>query len=188
MLYRNSLTNNSNNNKLHFLPGILFPLLLKFVKCVFPMTAILRYSLVFTPHLHPHPTPPPIRKNKLTIVMFLESFLICWNHVACDRLFVVGDLNIHFVNPSDPCTAALNVALGNLSLEQLVNVPTHRSGHTLDWLITNRATDVPDLTVADMLLSDHFVISFDLLLRKPGRATKKVMSRNISDILICMLL
>ena len=33
-----------------------------------------------------------------------------------------------------------------------------------------------------MLLSDHFVISFDLLLMKPGRVTKKVTSRNIRSI------
>ena len=33
-----------------------------------------------------------------------------------------------------------------------------------------------------MLLSDHFVISFDLLLRKPGRVTKKGMSRNIRSV------
>ena len=33
-----------------------------------------------------------------------------------------------------------------------------------------------------MLLSDHFVISFDLLLRKPGRVTKKVTSQNIRSI------
>ena len=94
----------------------------------------------------------------------------------------MGDLNVHFDNPSDPCTAALNVILGNLSLEQLVNVPTHSRGHTLDWLITNRSTDVLNLTVADMLLLDHFVISFDLLLRKPGRVTEKVTSRNIRSI------
>ena len=86
--------------------------------------------------------------------------------MACDRLFVVGDLNVHFDKPSDLCTSALNVVLHNLSLLQLVNVPTHRRGHTLDWLITNHATDVLDLTVIDMLLLDHFVISFDLLLRK----------------------
>ena len=69
-------------------------------------------------------------------------------------------------------------------MEQLVNVPTHRRGHTLDWLITNRATDVLDLTVADMLLSDHCLrsVSFDLLLRKPGRVTKKVTSRNIRSV------
>ena len=63
-----------------------------------------------------------------------------------------------------------------------MNVPTHRRGHTLDWLITNRATDVLDLTVVNMLLSDHFVISFDLLLRKSARERKKIISRNISAI------
>ena len=53
---------------------------------------------------------------------------------------------------------------------------------TLDWLITNRATDVLDLTVVDMLLLDHFVISFDLLLRKPVREKRKIISRNIRAI------
>ena len=76
----------------------------------------------------------------------------------------MGDLNVHFDRPSDPSTSALNVVLDNFSLHQLVNVPSHWCGHTLDWLITNRVTDVLNLTVFDMLLSDHFVISFDLLL------------------------
>ena len=91
--------------------------------------------------------------------------MICWdkNYVACRRLSLEGGLNVHLDNPSDACTAALNVVLGNLSLQQLVNVPTHRRGHTLNWLITNHATDVLDLVVADIVLSDHFVISFDLL-------------------------
>ena len=39
-----------------------------------------------------------------------------------------------------------------------------------------------DLTVIDMLLSDHFVIYFDLLLRKPTREKKKIISRNIRAI------
>ena len=166
---------------LSFPPEILFLLLLKSVKFVFPLTATLLCSLVFTPP--PPPPSQPSRKNKLTNAIFLEQFTdLLESCVACDRLFVVSDLNVHFDNLSDPCTAALNAVLANLSLEQLVNVPTHRRGHTLDWLITNRATDGLDLTVADMLLSDHFVISFDLLLRKPGRVTKKVTSRNIRSV------
>ena len=72
--------------------------------------------------------------------------------------------------------SAQNFALDNLSLHQLVKVPTHGHGHTLDWLITNRVTDVLDLTAVDMLLWDHFVVSFDLLLRKPEREKKKVIS------------
>ena len=132
--------------------------------------------------------PPPSRQNKLTNAMFLEQFSdLLKSYVSCDRLFVVGDLNIHFDKPSDPSTSALNVVLDNLSFHQLVNVPTHRRGHTLDWLITNRATDVLDLTVVDMLLSDHFVISFDLLLRKPVREKRKIY-HEISELLIYMIL
>ena len=127
--------------------------------------------------------PSPSRQNKLTNAMFLEQFSdLLESYVSCDRLFVVDDLNVHIDNPSDPSTSALNVVLDNLSLHQLVNVPTHRRGHTLDWLITNRAAYALDLTVVDMLLSDHCVISFDLLLRKPIREKRKIISRNIGAI------
>ena len=102
--------------------------------------------------------PPPSRQNKLTNAMFLEQFSdLLESYVSCDRLFVVGDLNVHFDKASDPTTSALNVVLDNLSLHQLVNVPTHRRRHTLDWLITNHATDVLNLTVVDMFVLDHFV-------------------------------
>ena len=125
--------------------------------------------------------------------MFLEQFSdLLESYVSCDRIFVVSDLNVHFDKSSDPTTSALNVVLDSLSLHQLVKVPTHHHRHTVDWLITNRVTDVLDLTVVDMLLLDHF-ISFDLSLYLPGagdtlinlslrqpiREKKKIISRNI---------
>ena len=124
--------------------------------------------------------PPPSRQIKLTNAMFLEQF---YNFFFGDRLFVVGDLNVQFHEPS-----ALNVVLDNLSLHQLVNAPTHGRGHTLDWLITNRATDVLGLTVVDMLISDHFVISFDRLLRKPVREKRRNnLTKYRSYWYICMI-
>ena len=59
-----------------------------------------------------------------------------------------------------------------------MKVPTHWRGHTLDWLITNRATDLLGLNVVDMFLSDHF-ITFDLLLRRPARVKMEIITRNI---------
>ena len=60
---------------------------------------------------------PPSRQNKLTNSMFLEQFSdLLESYVSCDRLFVVGDFNVHFDKPSDPTTSALNVVLDNLSL------------------------------------------------------------------------
>ena len=62
--------------------------------------------------------PPPSRQNKLTNTMFWEQFSdLLESYVSCDRLFVVGDLNIHFDKP-EPSTSALNVVLDNLSLRQ----------------------------------------------------------------------
>ena len=69
--------------------------------------------------------------------------------------------------------------LHNLSLQQLANVPTHRRGHTLDWLITNRVVVAEELCVVDKLILDHFVISLALRFRKPGKTTKEVRSRNV---------
>ena len=111
--------------------------------------------------------PPPSQENKVTNVLFFGAVVdLLIPNYFCWGLIVLGDLNVHFDKPSDPNCSALNVVLDNLSLCQLVKVPTHSHGHTLDWLITNRATDVLDLTAVDMLLSDHFAISFDPSLRK----------------------
>ena len=122
--------------------------------------------------------PPPSRKNKLSNKMFLDEFPdLLESYVSCNRLFVLGDINFHF--DSDVSVADLKNQLHNLSLQQLVNVPTHRRSHTLDWLITNRVVDVEELCVVDKLISDHFGISFVLHFRKPGKTTKEASSRNV---------
>ena len=39
----------------------------------------------------------PSRQNKLTNAMFLEQFSdLLQSYISCDRLFVVGDLNVYF--------------------------------------------------------------------------------------------
>ena len=85
----------------------------------------------------------------------------------------------HLDSNSDACVTDMKNLLHSLSLQQLVTVPTHRRRHTLDWLITKRDMDVEELCVVDELISDHFVISFALRFRKPGKTTKEVRSRNM---------
>ena len=75
--------------------------------------------------------PPPSWESKLTNANFLDQFSdLLESYISCDRLFVVGDLNVHFDKPSDPSTSALNVVLDNPSLHQLVKVPTHATLQT----------------------------------------------------------
>ena len=45
---------------------------------------------------------------------------------------MVRDFNVYFDKPSNPSTSAVNVVLDNRHLHQLVKVPTHQCGHTLD--------------------------------------------------------
>ena len=60
-------------------------------------------------------------QNKLTNAMFLGQFSdLLESYVSCDRLFVVGDLIVHFDKPSDPSISALLV-LDNLCLHQLIS-------------------------------------------------------------------
>ena len=114
--------------------------------------------------------------------MFLDEFPdLLESSVSCDRLFVLGDINFHFDSDFDVSVADLKkncrtiLAYSNLSMSPC----THRRGHTLDWLITNRVVDVEELCVVDKLISDHFVISFTLHFRKPMKTTKEVRSRNV---------
>ena len=94
----------------------------------------------------------------------------------------MGDLKVHLDNPSDLCAAAVSDVLDNLSLFATVIKPSHCRAHTLGLLITDHATGALDLIVIDVLLSDRSIVSFDLSLSKPGRETRKVMSRNITAI------
>ena len=124
--------------------------------------------------------PPPSRKNKLSNKMFLDEFPdLLESYVSCDRRFVLGDINFHFDSNSDASVTDLKKLLRSLSLQQLINVPTHRRGHILDWLTTNRDVDIEELCFVDKLFSDHFVISFALRFRKPGKTTKQVRWRNV---------
>ena len=66
VLHQTNLTKKS----LQFLLEILFLRLLRYVKCVFPMTIILQCSLVFTvPHL--------VDRTSEQMQCFCSSFLIC---------------------------------------------------------------------------------------------------------------
>ena len=70
--------------------------------------------------------------------------------------------------------------LSDCCLQQLVGQPTHRCGHTLDWVIVRDDSVIIDsLDVVDKALSDHRTVFCSLSLRKPGRVKQQVTSRNL---------
>ncbi|KAL7845322.1 hypothetical protein AOLI_G00235140 [Acnodon oligacanthus] len=70
------------------------------------------------------------------------------------NILIFGDINIHVNNPSCRFAAEFLQLLGCFSLRQLVDVPTHTRGHTLDLVITDSAL-VRNLSVHDLGVSDH---------------------------------
>ena len=87
-------------------------------------------------------------------------------------IFIIGDMNFPKTNwedlvSTDPTEQLFLNTFGNLSLEQLVDVPTHAKGNILDYLITDSAHLVKNLTVEPhrpICGSDHHPIKFDLSL------------------------
>ncbi|KAL8597119.1 hypothetical protein ACOMHN_008192 [Nucella lapillus] len=127
--------------------------------------------------------PPPSKKNKLTPKMFVDDVEdLIDTLVPLPKFTLLGDINLWYDSVSDHYACTLKSKLSDRNLSQLVNVPTQKKGHILDWIITNQQEDIIDLTVVDKQISDPFLISFSLRLCKPRRRTREVTSRKLKDI------
>ena len=96
---------------------------------------------------------------------------------------LVGDMNIHFDNPLQSLTKQTLSTLSLYSLVQVINKPTHRCGHIIDWVIVRPDDDIHrKSTVTDSLESDHYCTKsyFNISVSKPSTLYRTV--RNIANI------
>ena len=96
---------------------------------------------------------------------------------------LVGDMNIHFDNPLKSLTIQTFTTLSLHSLVQVINKPTHRCGHVIDWVIVRPDDDIhKKSTVTDSLESDHYCTKsyFNISVSKPSTSYRTV--RNIANI------
>ena len=97
--------------------------------------------------------PPPNRRNNLTDSMITEQLPDLLDYVdslpgfAC----LVGDTNIHFVNPLQSLTKQTLTTLSLYDIVQVINTPTHRCGHITDWVIVRPDDDIHK----NLLLQTH---------------------------------
>ena len=116
--------------------------------------------------------PPPNRRNNLTDSMLADQQPDLLDYVNSLPGFVclVGDMNIHFDNPLQSLTKQTLNALSLYSLVQLINKPTHRCGHIIDWVIVRPDDDIHrKSTATDSLESDHYCTKsyFNISVSKP---------------------
>ena len=92
-------------------------------------------------------------------------------------------MNIHFDNPLQSLTKQTLNTLSLYGLVQVINKPTHRCGHIIDWFIVLPDDDIHrKSTVTDSLESDHYCTKsyFNISVSKPSTLYRTV--RNIANI------
>ena len=68
-------------------------------------------------------------------------------------------MNIHFDNPLQSLTKHTLTTLSLYKLVQVINKPTHRCGHIIDWVVVRLGDDIhKKRTVTDSLESGHYCI------------------------------
>ena len=88
--------------------------------------------------------PQTMDNNKSSTSLFFEEFsrLLEALATAPGSLLMAGDFNFHVNVPSDCDAQRFLRLLKTFNLKQHINVPTHRSGHTLDLVITRSDENV----------------------------------------------
>ena len=129
--------------------------------------------------------PPPNRRNNLTDSMFTEQLPDLLDYVNRLPGFVclVGNMNIHSDNPLQSPTKKTLSTLSLYSLVQVINKPTHRCGHIIDWVNFRPDDDIHrKSTGTDSLESDHNCTksNFNISVSKPSTLYRTV--RNIANI------
>ena len=93
---------------------------------------------------------------------FLNEFgdlLDTLNLFSCP-VYILGDLNIHFDDVTDPDTTSLQYLLTSHGLKQTVQRPTHNRGHTIDVIIIREDMNISNISVTPLSISEHSTVSF----------------------------
>ena len=96
---------------------------------------------------------------------------------------LVGDMNIHLDNPLQSPTKQTLTTLCLHGLVKVINKPTHRCGHIIDWVIVRHDDDIHiESTVTYSLESDHYCTKscFNVSVTRPSTLCRTL--RNVAKI------
>jgi hypothetical protein len=83
------------------------------------------------------------------------------------EVIMSGDFNIHVDDTADANAQRFLHLLDAFGLHQHVTDPTHAHGHTLDLVITRPSLAFSSITVDAPVISDHALVTYNLIQVKP---------------------
>ena len=129
--------------------------------------------------------PPKSNTNNSTMNKFQEelSDYLTKDINNYEELIIMGDTNIHYDSKTKKETIAYEELLYSFGLQQLVNCPTHRSGHCIDHIIikNNSKLETSEPTTV-WEISDHWVTTCVISITKPKISRKECRYRKIKDL------
>jgi exonuclease III len=129
--------------------------------------------------------PTRSRKNTCTMDDFLQDLEVFLGELTIlpGSLIVVGDFNIHVNKPDEKHVKLFNNMLNTMHLHQHINEPTHKSGNTLDLIISRTNEELLAGTkVLPRRLSDHHAIITCLSMSPPKPKPHVVTYRKLRKI------
>ena len=128
--------------------------------------------------------PPPSKRNKFTVGLFMTEFQDFLEHhtVKSQNIMIVGDFNFRYKDPLNVDASRFRDILSNHALCQHVTGSTHMSGHMLDLVITQSVDNIVSNTVVSDFLTDHAAIHCNLHMAKPQPLRQTIQYRNYSAI------
>ncbi|XP_072017730.1 uncharacterized protein [Amphiura filiformis] len=129
--------------------------------------------------------PPPSSVNHFKISDFLNEFDSFLDDIVLlpGKLLLAGDMNVHWDEQQKPDVRQYINIISSANLVQHINLPTHRSGHILDHVLTYKDDNLfVDYEVHENIITWHHCVNFKLNLKKPApkRITKSF--RNYKNI------
>ena len=129
--------------------------------------------------------PPYSENHRVTTEKFFEEFpeFISNTLSKYSQIILLGDFNIHINCESDACSQRFTSIMNSFNLKQHVTIPTHKSGNTLDFIITKAESSLT-LTAprSEDFLSDHCFITSVLNFVKPTLQKKEIEFRSIKKL------
>ena len=74
--------------------------------------------------------------------------------------FIIGDLNIHVINPDGTDANTFLDILDSLDLTNRIQFPTHKSQNTIDLVISPRQSSIITSVSQGHLFLDHYLVKF----------------------------